>query len=120
MNETRARELIRQARASMNQEATDRTIAALATADEDHRTFRTILASAHWTLCDHTEPALWQAILTTHSTQVQARFNSEAEAIVWLANRLGALIWAQAFATRDYAEAVLPIPKTDRQPYAPG
>lgn len=114
MNEEQARSLIHRARAHMNEEAFTRAVTALATADREHGTFRTTLATAYWQLHDDSVAATWQATLVTHSTQVQAEFDTEEKAMVWLANRLGAIMWAHEYATRDYAEVVLPASQPAR------
>lgn len=108
MNEEQAKALILRAGAHTDERTTNMALAALAIADEERGTFRTSLATTHWRLHDNSTPAAWQAILVTHSTEVQARFETEEKAIVWLANRLGAIIWAHEYATRDFAEVVIP------------
>ena len=112
MNEERAKDLIRQAQAHMNGEATSQAIAALTTVDEEHKMFLGNLYVASWQSSPANIGAPWQATLTIHSTQVQANFDTEEEAIVWLANRVGALMWAYQYATRNHAEVVRSIPLT--------
>lgn len=108
MNEEQAKNLIIRAGAHMNDQATTMAVAALATADQKHATFRTSLATAYWRPHDEGPVAAWQATLITHSTEVQARFDTEEKAMVWLANRLGAIMWAHDYTTRDFAEVLLP------------
>ena len=109
MNEEQARALIRQAGASMSDDALTQALTALGAADRKHGTFRTNLANAHWRPRGDSANATWRATLITHSTEVHADFDAEEKAIVWLANRLGAIMWAHQYATRDHAEVVLPL-----------
>lgn len=108
MNKTEAKAIIQRAAAHMDERSTDMAIKALQSADLAHGQFRTALASAQWQLHTGSGTPAWQATLTTNSTQVQAEFDTEEKAIVWLANRLGAIIWAYDYATRNHAEVVIP------------
>ena len=69
MNEERAKDLIRQAQAHMNGEATSQAIAALTTVDEEHKMFLGNLYVASWQSSPANIGAPWQATLTIHSTQ---------------------------------------------------
>lgn len=106
MRQEQARALIIESGACMNDVAINQTIAALETVNEERRTFRG--HNAFWYPTGNAD-APWQASLTTHSTHVKANLRSEPEAIVWLADRIGALNWSREYATRTHAEVVPPV-----------
>ena len=78
----------------MNDEACTMAVNAMATADKDHGRFRSTLATAYWQLHNDSAEVTWQATLVTHSSQVRAAFDTEEKAMVWMANRLGAIMLA--------------------------
>ena len=112
MNEHQAKEIIQSSGAHMNESAHNQAIEALLTADLDHGTFQGRGYSAYW----HRSQAHWIASITVLSTRCEARFDAEEKAIVWLANRVGALRFAYRYATRDYAEVVLHLPDSHPPP----